>query len=114
MKPDGTGLQTIVPVAAGYMPNDLVFDMRGGVYFSDFRGSRPNRRGVYYLSPDFKTITAVLPHLAMANGIALSPNGTELWITEFARNLLHRIELAGQQRYSSRHCDSVSFHWPRS
>ncbi len=26
VKPDGTSMQTIVPVTAGYMPNDLVFD----------------------------------------------------------------------------------------
>jgi sugar lactone lactonase YvrE len=30
----------------------------------------------------------------MANGVALSPDGKQLWATEFARNLLHRIELA--------------------
>ncbi len=67
----------------------------GGIYFSDFRGiSTEPKGGAYYVSPDFKTITPVLPHLAMANGIALSPGGTELWITEFARNLLHRVVLA--------------------
>jgi lactonase len=37
----------------------------------------------------------LLRHLAMANGVALSPDGKELWGTEFSRNLLHRIELAG-------------------
>lgn len=100
--PGGTGLQTIVPMTAGYMPNDLVFDTRGGVYFSDFRGiSTEPKGGAYYVSPDFKTITPVLPHLAMANGIALNPNGTELWITEFARNLLHRIELAGPTKIAA-------------
>ncbi len=93
--PDGTGMQTIVPVTAGYMPNDLVFDAQGGFYFSDFRGiSTEPKGGAYYVSPDLKTITPVLPHLAMANGIALSPDGKELWITEFARNLLHRVLLA--------------------
>ena len=102
VKPDGTGLQTIVPVTAGYRPNDLVFDARGGVYFSDFRGiSTEPQGGAYYVSPDFQTITPVLPHLAMANGIALSPNGTELWITEFARNLLHRVELAGPAKIAT-------------
>jgi lactonase len=30
----------------------------------------------------------------MANGVALSPDGKELWATEFGRNLLHRVELA--------------------
>jgi lactonase len=96
VKPDGTGMQTVVPVTAGYLPNDLVFDAQGGIYFSDFRGvSTDPKGGAYYVSPDFKTITPVLPHVAMANGIALSPDGTDLWVTEFARNLLHRVELAG-------------------
>ncbi len=95
VKPDGTGMQTIVPATAGYMPNDLVFDAHGGFYFSDFRGiSTEPKGGAYYVSPDSKTITPVLPHLAMANGIALSPDGKELWVTEFARNLLHRVVLA--------------------
>src|SRR3954471_19593108 len=38
VKPDGTGMQTIAPVTAGYLPNDLVFDAHGGFYFSEFRG----------------------------------------------------------------------------
>jgi len=72
-----------------------VFDARGGFYFTDFRGASTDPKGgVYYVSPDSETITPVLPHLAMANGIALSPDGKELWATEFSRNLLHRVELA--------------------
>jgi len=88
-------MQTIVPVTAGYTSNDLVFDARGGIYFSDFRGisTKPDG-GAYYVSPDSKTITLVLPHLAMANGIALSSDGNDLWITEFSRNFLHRVKLA--------------------
>lgn len=93
--PDGTGMQTIIAPQAGYMPNDLVFDARGGFYFTDFRGtSTQPQGGVYYVSPDLSKIKPVLPHLAMANGVALSPDGKELWATEFGRNLLHRIELA--------------------
>ena len=92
-----SGMQAVVPTEAGYLPNDLVFDSNGGFYFTDFRGiSTDPKGGVYYVSSDFKTITPVLPHLAMANGIALSPNGGELWATEFSRNLLHRIELSSQ------------------
>jgi lactonase len=94
--PDGSGRQTIIPPTAGYVPNDLVFDSRGDFYFTDFRGiSTDPQGGVYYVPPDLKTITPVLPHLAMANGIALSPSGGQLWVTEFSRNLLHRIALAG-------------------
>lgn len=95
VKPDGTGMEIIVPEEAGYVPNDLVFDARGGFYFTDFQGiSTDPKGGVYYVSPDFKTITPVPPRLAMANGIALGPEGDKLWITEFSRNLLHRVELS--------------------
>ena len=93
--PDGSGMETIIPPNAGYLPNDLVFDAQGGFYFTDFKGTATNPEGgVYYASPDYRTITPVLPHLAMANGVALSPDGKTLWATEFGRNLLHRIELA--------------------
>lgn len=92
---DGSGLETIIPPEAGYMPNDLVFDAQGGFYFTDFKGTATiPKGGVYYTAPDLETITPVLPNLAMANGVALSPDGKTLWATEFGRNLLHRIELA--------------------
>jgi lactonase len=92
---DGSGLQAIVPPVAGYMPNDLVFDAKGGFYFTDFKGNATEPKGgVYYMAPDLATIRPVLPNLAMANGLALSPDGKTLWATEFGRNLLHRIELA--------------------
>ena len=95
MEPDGSGMRVIVPPEAGTMPNDLVFDARGGFYFTDFRGASTDPKGgAYYVSPDFGTVTPVLPRLAMANGVALGPNGKELWATEFSRNLLHRVELA--------------------
>lgn len=95
VNPDGSGLQTIIPPDAGYLPNDLVFDGQGGFYFTDFKGTATEPGGgVYYASPDFSTIKPVLPNLAMANGVALSPDGKSLWATEFGRNLLHRIHLA--------------------
>ncbi len=95
VNPDGSGMQTIIPPEAGFSPNDLVFDAQGGFYFTDFHGASTDPKGgVYYASPDFATIKPVLPHLALANGVALSPDGKNLWATEFGRNLLHRIELA--------------------
>ncbi len=73
---DGSGLEAIIPPEAGYMPNDLVFDAKGGFYFTDFKATATDQRGgVYYTAPDLNTIAPVLPHLAMANGIALSPDG---------------------------------------
>lgn len=96
VRPDGTRMETILPADAGYMPNDLVFDREGGFYFTDFKGTATEPKGgVYYATPADWEIKPVLPHLAMANGIALSPDGATLWATEFGRNLLHRMELAG-------------------
>lgn len=93
---DGTTLETIIPISAGYLPNDLVFDRNGGFYFTDFRGTSTERTGgVYHASPDGSNIRPVLPHLSQANGIALSPDGKVLWVTEYAANRLHRLVLDG-------------------
>lgn len=95
VNPDGSGLQTIIAPSAGYLPNDLVFDAQGGFYFTDFRGtSTEPKGGVYYASPTLSSIKVVVPNLAMANGVALSPDGKQVWTTEFGRNLLHRITLS--------------------
>lgn len=95
VRPDGSDMRTVIPPEAGYVVNDIVFDAKGGFYFTDFRGTSTDPKGgAYYVSPDLVTITPVLPNLALANGVALSPNGKTLWVTEFGRNLLHRVDLA--------------------
>ena len=38
--------------------------------------------GVYYVSPDLKTITPLLEHLLSPNGVALSKDEKVVWITE--------------------------------
>ena len=51
----------------------MVFDSKGGFYFTDFRGYSTNPKGgVYYVSPDFKTVTPVIQNISVANGVALS------------------------------------------
>lgn len=77
-----------------YVPNDLVFDRYGGFYFTDFKGSALDPLGgVYYVAPDMRTVTPIARNLALANGIALSPDGDTLWVTEFGQNRLLRIQL---------------------
>ncbi|QOL14206.1 SMP-30/gluconolactonase/LRE family protein [Dickeya dianthicola] len=94
LSPDGSDVKNIIAPEAGYLPNDLVFDSKGGFYFTDFKGTATEPKGgVYYVTPDFATIRPVLPNLSMANGLALSPDGKTLWASEFGRNLLHRVEL---------------------
>jgi lactonase len=94
LDPDGGNPQSIVPASAGYVPDDLVFDNNGGFYFTDFKGTSTNPTGgIYHVSPDFKTITPVLPNMAAANGVALSQDGKVLWATEFSAGRLHRVDL---------------------
>ncbi len=95
LAPDGSNRQIIVPSAAGYVVDDLVFDHDGGFYMTDFSGTSTNPAGgVHYVSPDFRTITPVLPNMCGANGVALSPDGKVLWATEFSNNRLHRADLS--------------------
>jgi lactonase len=95
INPDGTDMRTIVPPSYGYLADDLVFDRDGGFYFTDFRGGASDPvGGVYYVSPDFKTTTPILPNIAIANGVGLSPDGKTLWVTAVAAGLLYRVELA--------------------
>ncbi len=69
--------------------NDLVFDDNGGFYFTEPYGSgtlNPVGR-VFYMPPDGNnaTLQVVADTLAFPNGIALSPNGNNLYIGEYAR-----------------------------
>lgn len=112
LAPDGTRLQTIVPAAAGYVPDDLVFDRDGGFYFTDFRGASTQAAGgVYYVSPGFETITPILPRMCAANGVALSPDGSVLWATEFSGGRLHRASLAGVAKLAPVAASTVPYHF---
>jgi gluconolactonase len=66
-------------------PNDIVFDESGGFWFTDhgIRTERSSdRTGVYYAQPDGSSITEVIFPLDSPNGIALSPDGTRLYVAE--------------------------------
>lgn len=91
---DGTQQRTIVPQSAGFAPNDVTFDAKGGFYFSDARGSIGEATGgVWYVGPDGAPPKSVVRNLAVANGVALSPDGKQLWVGEFALGRLFRITL---------------------
>ncbi|WP_340318333.1 SMP-30/gluconolactonase/LRE family protein [Rhizorhabdus argentea] len=95
IRPDGSGKESIISRERGYIPDDLVFDNDGGFYFTDLKGNNAEPiGGVFYMSPDRKTLTPVMSGLSMPDGIALSPNGKVLWVGETGKGLLHRIELS--------------------
>ena len=66
-------------------PNDLVADRRGGVYFtaSGAGGAAGADGKVFYRDPAGH-VRQVAAGLAFANGVGLSPDGGELYVTESA------------------------------
>ncbi len=66
-------------------PNDIVFDIHGGFYFTDL-GKRSDdalqRGAVYYASIDGSRINRIISPIEQPNGIALSPDGKRLYVAE--------------------------------
>ncbi len=87
-----TGGRVVRTIVAGYNgrpldgPNDLVFDAKGGLYFSDPQFTADpvkNQPGkcVYYLSPKGKLVRVIEPGTyGMPNGVVLSPDGKTLFV----------------------------------
>ncbi len=76
-------------------PNDLAADARGGFYLtSSGGGDQPGT--VSYIAPD-KHVTTVATGINNANGIALSPDGRQLYIGESgtSRVLAYPVEASG-------------------
>lgn len=66
-------------------PSDIVFDREGGFYFTDIGKTRDGARAIgalYYAQPDGSSIHEVAGHLLAPNGVGLSPDGSELYVTE--------------------------------
>ncbi len=105
IEPNGTREQMIVAPDAGFLVNDLVFDNQGGFYFTDSRGdSADPQGGVFYVCPNVGSIHAILPGLAVGNGIAIDPAGSQIWATEHAKNRF------GQRRTSQFSYYNMSAH----
>ena len=65
-------------------PYDLAMDARGGIYFTDSHMAGPEfmqrTAGIYYIRPD-STVLRVNDDILHPLGIALSPDGTFLYVT---------------------------------
>ena len=69
--------------------NDLVFDMSGGLYFTEPYGSNtlnPNGR-LFYL-PAEGSLQVVADNIAFPNGVALSVDGNRVYVGEYANKRL--------------------------
>ncbi len=66
-------------------PNDLVFDRRGGFWFTDhgkIRERERDRGGLYYARPDGSAIREVVFPLDSPNGVGLSPDNGRVYVAE--------------------------------
>lgn len=66
-------------------PNDLVFDSKGGFYFSDFGKKHARHRdhgGLYYASIGGDHIVEVAYPVSAPNGVGLSADGNTLYVAE--------------------------------
>ena len=66
-------------------PNDLVFDGKGGFYFTDLGkgyGRLHDRGAVYYATADGKKIKEIVFPIDTPNGCGLSPDGKTLYVAQ--------------------------------
>jgi len=79
-------------------PNDLVVDRQGGIWFTDL-GKRRLRDldwgGVYWLSPDRRTVREVAHPFITPNGIGLSPDERTLYVAETEGARLWAFDVLG-------------------
>ncbi len=80
-------------------PNDLVFDGKGGFWFSDLGKVRPRGRdhgAVYWAAEDgSRIVEAAHPVPGGANGIGLSPDGKTLYVAETETGRLWAWDILG-------------------
>jgi len=92
INPDGSDF---APILQGWCIDDIVFDSKGGIYFTHYIGDLFNPiGGVYYLEPDLLTVTPVLENMRAPNGVALSKDENILWVTETVTGNIIRHDLS--------------------
>jgi gluconolactonase len=83
-------------------PNDLWIAANGGIYFTDPFYKRPwwkhsdmpqDIQGVYYVSPDGKSITRIISDLKQPNGIVGTPDGKTLFVADIGDNKTYKYSI---------------------
>ena len=82
-----------------FKPNDLCFDNRGNIYFSDFVGTPAHPTGGIYRfdeAENYEILHTVADELCTPNGVSFSPSFDLLWTAESLKNDVVRIALDGK------------------
>ena len=80
-------------------PNDIVFDGRGGFWFTDLGkvyGRQMDRGAVYYARADGSLIREAIFPMVTPNGIGLSPDGKTLYVVETEPARLWAFDIVGE------------------
>jgi gluconolactonase len=81
------------------MPNDLIVDARGGIYFTDpvipRQGAKQPTKGVYYRDPQGKISRVVdFDENSFPNGLALSPDRKTLYLNDSWSTTIWKLDVS--------------------
>jgi len=79
-------------------PDDLVFDREGGFWFTAYGVGFVDRKvygGLYYATPDGKSITCARAQLLSPNGVGLSPDESVVYVADTLTGRLWAFDVAG-------------------
>jgi gluconolactonase len=92
-------------------PNDVWVRPDQGIYFTDPFYKRPywtrgpaeqDVQGVYYLSPDRKTLTRVVGDMKQPNGIIGTPDGKTLYVADIGAGMTYAYDIGGDGGLSNK------------
>jgi len=79
-------------------PNDIVFDRKGNMWFTDLGKARArdlDRGAIYWAKPDGSQIKEVIQPFTTPNGIGLSPDEKTLYVAETEGGRLFAFDIVG-------------------
>jgi len=124
IRSDGKLLDVITTVYQGrrLIPDDMIFDRDGNIYFSSYEGDIKNPRGgIYRMDAKTSAITLLSNRVGNANGVSLSPDGKTLWVAEtLATQTLQKFDLEKGEKADGQLIPSVVYRffphqgWPDS
>jgi gluconolactonase len=77
-------------------PNDIVFDRRGGFYFTDLgkrRGRDRDHGGLYYALPDGSKLVELVHPMLSPNGVGLSPDEKTVYVADTESSRLFAFDI---------------------